>query len=332
MGCGGRYLRESVGSFNDVMRSAQRRRYEGASTYDFRQMDKFSADQQRFLEKLFVGFAESVVTALAPLLQTRFQMEMVSVKPRSYHSYLNMLPDPTPILVFKAEPDVLAFMDIDFDLSFALFDKLMGGKGAPPREEVRPFFTDLEKVILQKPLLKMLDAYGEAWRDIRPDTKPVFVGLEFNPMAVHIAPPSETMVVTSFQADVAHAQGLVNVCLPFRYLKNAIPQASFDRYILTRTDSGTGATAAPGPPIFGRSLEMAKVPVAISLGRAEILFQDLLTIEVGDTIRLDTEINAPLRIKVNEKTKFLGQPGIKDGRMAAKVLKVLQEGDEEYDE
>ncbi|MEW6282862.1 MAG: FliM/FliN family flagellar motor switch protein, partial [Candidatus Eremiobacterota bacterium] len=321
-----------VGSFNDVMRATQRRRYETASPYDFRQVEKFSADQTRFLEKLFVSFAESVVTLLAPLLQTRFQMEMVSIKPRSYHSYLNSLPDPTPILVFRLDSDAMGFLDIDFDLSFALFDKLMGGKGVAPRDEVRPFFTDLEKAILQKPLLKMLEGYSEAWQEVK-EVRPQYVSLEFNPMAVHIAPPSETMVITSFQADVAHAQGLVNVCIPFRYLKNTIPRSSFDEFVLTKTGSGaTQAQAQVVAPIFAKNLESARVPVSISLGRAEILFQDLLTIEVGDTIRLDTEIAAPLKIKVNEKSKFLGLPGLKDGRLAAKVVRVLQEGDEEFDE
>lgn len=321
-------MRHDSGSFDEIMRLTSSRRGDGAASYDFRRSEKFSSDQTKFLEKVFVAFSESVITHLAPLLQAKFQMELLTITPRSYHSYLNSLPDPTPIMIFRLEQEVQGFIDIDFNLAFALFERLMGGKGQPPRDEMRPYFTDLEKSVLQKPLTRMLEAYGEAWKDVRA-AKAQYTGLEFNPMAVHIASPSELMVIVPFQAEIASAGGLINVCLPFRYLRECIPKASFDEFMLSRETTTPQAQVAP---IFAKNLEGAKVPVAVSLGRAELLFQELLTIEVGDTIRLDTEIRQPLRVKVNARTKFLGHPGIKDAKLACKISRVLQEGDEEFDE
>ena len=127
------------------MRAAQRPRYQAANIYDFRQTEKFTTDQNRFLEKLFVGFAEAVVTQLAPLLQARFTMELISVKPKSYSGYIGNIPEPTPIIVFRVDNDTSAIIDLDFDLAFAMFEKLMGGKGLPPRDDVRGYLTDLEK-------------------------------------------------------------------------------------------------------------------------------------------------------------------------------------------
>ena len=323
-------MRHDSGNFDEIMRLTSSRRGDGASSYDFRRTEKFSGDQTKFLEKVFVAFSEAVITHLAPLLQAKFQMELLTITPRSYHSYLNSLPDPTPIMIFRLEPEVQGFIDIDFNLAFALFERLMGGKGQPPRDEMRPYFTDLEKAVLQKPLSRILDAYGESWKDVKV-VKAQFAGLEFNPMAVHIASPSELMVVIPFQAEIASAGGLINVCLPFRYLRDCIPKASFDEFMLSRETSGP-QSGQPVAPIFAKNLEGAKVPVAVTLGRAELVFQELMSIEVGDTIRLDTEIRQPLRVKVNKRTKFLGHPGIKDGKLACKVSRVLQEGDEEFDE
>ena len=79
-------------------------------------------------------------------------------------------------------------------------------------------------------------------------------------------------------------------------------------------------------------IQNAEVPITVSLGRAELLFQELLSLEVGDTIRLDTEISEPLKVKVEGKTKFFGHPGTKDSKLACKISRVLQEGDEEFDE
>jgi len=300
---------------------------QGPSAYDFRQTEKFSSDQNRFLQKIFSDFAEGTVQKLAPLLKSRYNMELISIKTRSYHSYLNSLPDPTPVLVFGINDQVSGFLDVDFELAFSLFERLLGGRGGLPPENLRPYFTDLEKTILKIPFLKILASYGEAWKDVKP-IEPKFQSLEFNPNAVYICSPSETMVVTSFQVDLAQSRGLLSLCVPFQHLKEMIPKKSFDTWTHT-----TGLNLpSDGSIVFPETIHNAKVPVSLSLGRAELLFQELLTIEVGDTIRLDADITQPLKVKVNDKTKFFGQPGIKDGRMATKIVRVLEEGDEDYDE
>lgn len=301
--------------------------HQGPSDYDFGKSEKFTSDQNRFLQKIFSDFAEGTVQKLRPLLKSRYNMELISIKTRTYHSYLNSLPDPTPVLVFGVNDSVSGFLDLDFELAFSLFERLLGGRGGPPPENLRPYFTDLEKAVLKIPFLKILSSYGEAWKDVQ-TLEPKFQSLEFNPNAVYICSPSETMVVTSFQVDLAQTRGLLSLCLPFSHLRDMIPKKSFDTWKVT-TDFNL---PTDGSIVFPGMIESAKVPVSLSLGRAELLFQELLTIEVGDTIRLDSEITSPLRVKVNDKTKFFGQPGIKDGRLATKIVRVLEEGDEEYDE
>ena len=323
-------MRQGAGSYDEIMRVASSRRSEDATKYNFRKTERFTGDQMKFLERVFVSFSEAVTTNLAPLLKSRFKMELRSIVPRSYSSYLNSLPEATPMLVFRLEQDVRGFIDMDFGLAFSLFERLMGGKGQPMHDETRDSFTDLEKAILQKPLAKFLDAYTQAWRDLKP-VKPQLESFEFNSMAVHIASPSDLMVIVPYQADIASASGDINVVLPFRYLRDCIPKTSFDEFVISKTSAATSPQAQAGPAI-GRKLESARVPVIVTLGRAELMFQELLSIEVGDTIRLDTEISQPLRVRVGDKNKFLGHPGTKDGKLACKISRVLQEGDEEADE
>lgn len=320
---------ESPSSYDPLRGS---RRTQGASPYDFRQTVKFTADQNRFLNKLSCSFAENAVTLLAPLLQVRFNMELKRFQIRDYGSYLNQLREPTPLLVFRLDADCQAFIDLDFDLTFAIFEKLMGGRGLPPKDDSRNYLTDLERAILKRPLGRMLQAYGTAWKEFKP-LEPHWESLELNPNAFYLYPPGESMVVTAFDIDVGQTQGTINVVVPFNYLKLSIPRSSYDEFVLTKTSTNltTNQIAAVLPAVTGK-LGSAKVPVAMSLGRAELLFRDLLTIEVGDTIRLDTEIREPLRIKVNGKTKFRGFPGVKEGKIAARISQVLEEGDEDFDE
>ena len=138
------------------------------------------------------------------------------------------------------------------------------------------------------------------------------------------------MVVAAFRVDLGQVEGFINAVVPFRYLKQSLPKLSYDEFVLTRTQTtATPAQLASVTPIVTRGIGNAKVPIAMSLGRAELLFRDLLTIEVGDTIRLDSEIREPLRVKVNGRTKFRGFPGVKEGKLAARISQVLEEGEED---
>ncbi|MDQ7822968.1 MAG: FliM/FliN family flagellar motor switch protein [Candidatus Eremiobacteraeota bacterium] len=319
-------------SFDDVMRAtggaSRPGQYGKADRYDFKKGEKLTNDQERFAKQIFGTFAENMMIHLGTLLQARVQVELVSVRQRNYQSFINSLPDPTAIYVFRIDPETRGLLCLDFSLSFALLDRLMGGRGVP-LEEVRSF-TDLEKAVILKPISKILEGYTAAWKDVR-EFIPQFLEMDFNPMAVHIVTPSEMMVVISFQAYIAQARGAIDLCVPFRHLKDSIPRSSFDEFLISKPTTTTQASSPSVTPIFARGIEAAKVPVVVELGKAELMFQDLLYLEVGDCIKLDVEVTSPLKVKINEKTKFLGRPGTKDNRMSVQITKVVGEGDEEFE-
>lgn len=297
-----------------------------AEIYDFKKGEKLSGDQERFVRNIFNGFAENVMIHLGALLQTKAQLSLGGIRQRSYHSFVSSLPDPSLIFEFKIDADTKGLICLDMPLSFALIDKLMGGKGAAI-EEVRTF-TDLEKAIIMKPANGLFTSYGEAWKEVR-KVESIFLNMDFNPMAVHIAIPSEMMVIVSFLAGFAQTNGSLEVCIPFKYLKEVLPKTSFDTFLITRGTSSGANQIAPSNIITG--VEAAKIPVIVELGRAELLFQDLLYLEIGDCIKLDTEVTSPMKLKVNDRTKFLGRPGTKEKKMSIQITKVVTEGDEEFE-
>lgn len=317
-------------SFDELMRSTSggQRQTNRTDRYDFKRSERLSNDQERFVRQIFSSFSENIIVHLASMLQARVQLELISIKQRSYQSFINSLPDPTTIFVFRIDPETRGLICLDFSLSFALLDKLMGGKGVP-LEEVR-YFTDLEKAVIQKPLAKILEGYQTAWKDVK-DLALQFMEMEFNPLAVHIVGPSEMMVIVNFQAYIAQARGSIDLCLPFRHLKENVPRTSFDEFLLQRTRQTNVAPQQTVTPIFAKGIEAARVPVVVELGRSELVFQELLYLEVGDCIKLDVEVTSPLKVMINEKTKFLGRPGVKDGKMSVQITKVIAEGDEEFE-
>ncbi len=300
----------------------------GPSTYDFRKTDKFTSDQARFLQRILQNFVENIVTKLSPLLSSRIQLELVSTKIMSYGEYVTSLADPTPIILMSIGDGAKAFIDIDFDLSLSIFERLMGGRGHVYNDNFRPYFTEVEQEVLRRPYSMLVDAFAESWTDVE-SISAVMEKIETNPSNVYICNPSDSVVVAQCQMEVVRTQGVLGVCIPFSFLRDTIPKRSFDEFVAS---TNVKIESTEESLMFPESIHKAKVPVSVGLGSSSVAFQDLLTLEAGDIIRLDREVNEPLKVKVNAKTKFLGQPGVKDGKMAIKVIRVLDEGDEEYDE
>lgn len=297
-----------------------------AQPYEWGRTDKFANDQKKFLERVFKQFSDYVTTKLATLLQSRVELEYQGAKLRPYGDFLQDLYEPISIVLMRIDPEYKGLLVLDFPLSFALIDRCLGGKGQP-LEEVR-YFTEIEVAVLERVVQRIIDCYQEAWSEVK-ETKPQYLEMQFNPQTVHIMNPSDIIVTVPFDFKMGQIHCPVHVVLPFEYLKSVLPKANFEEYMLTRSSS---AQVSPSvAPLFAKNLEQARVPVSVELGSTELLFSELAVLEVGDFIKLDQEITKPLRVKVNDRCKFQGRPGIKDGKISVQLTRVLQEGDEDYD-
>lgn len=282
--------------------------------YEFGASRRLTFDQGRFLEMVLRDFADASVRVLSPLLRSRFEMTLASVVSMAYHQHLSTLSEFGPLFVFALKDRTPGLLSLELPLAFALFEELLGGLGRSqglPRAQL----TDLEKGILEIPMARIFSSYSEAWRGVYP-LDPTLQRLEFNTKAVHVCRPSERMVVTNFELVTARASGLLRVCLPFYCLKKVVPKDSFEEFMLKRDGSWT----PDGGAVSKETLQAAKVVVSMVLGAAEVPFQELLRVEVGDVVRLDTEIGDPLKIRVNGRDTYLGRPGVCKGRLACRLL------------
>lgn len=295
---------------------------------DLTRASKFSNEEQKFLKKIFTEVSEEFQVLLGSMIQAKIILKIAQIKVCSYQSYCNSLKEPSCLVIFRMDPENRSLFFMDIPLSFALLDKLMGGKGKSI-EEMR-YFTEIETAVLKKAFIKVLESISYSFKDFI-EVTPQFEALEFNPMGVHIVSPSDNVVVASFQSRIAHGIGTIELCFPFKYLKTVIPKASFDHFLLSRAPEDSGISTGTVAPVFTRNLEAAKIPVSVELGGVEVPFQDILKIEVGDFVKLETPIGELLKVKINNKTKFLGRPGVRDNKISVQVTKVLAEGDEEFE-
>ena len=63
------------------------------------------------------------------------------------------------------------------------------------------------------------------------------------------------------------------------------------------------------------------------LGRTKVAVNDFVNIQVGDIIRLDTDVEHDLNVYVGNIKKFTALPGSSKDKYAVRVTSVIREGE-----
>ena len=71
-------------------------------------------------------------------------------------------------------------------------------------------------------------------------------------------------------------------------------------------------------------------PIRAVLGKAEVTFEDVLKLQVGDVLKLDTRVKEPTVVFVGTKPKFLGRPGLVGRRKAVQLSSKIAKNDEKF--
>jgi flagellar motor switch protein FliM len=177
-------------------------------------------------------------------------------------------------------------------------------------------FTTIEQRIIKKVVLMILEDMQKAWRPVHA-VKLTFVRSEVNPQFAAIVPPTDVVVVMLFEVEMDQVSGSLTVCLPYSTIEPIIgklragfqsDQLEVDQAWIRRLRDRLNETS---------------VKVDVELGTATLMSQDFITLTVGDTIQLDTDITDELLVLVEGVPKFKGYPGVVKGNKAVQISTVI---------
>ncbi len=246
--------------------------------YDFKRPDKFSKDQIRTLAVMHETFARLITTGLSAMLRQLIQVNVSLVDQMTYQEFIQTIPNhPTTLAIVEMPPlKGAAILEIDPTISFAIIDRIFGGKGRSAgftRDH-----TDIEFVVLEGIINRILHHLGEAWSTII-DLKPSLGGIETNSMFAQIVPPSEMVVLVTLQAKVGEAEGMINICVPFLTLEPLIPKLSAQYWY----SSIRGERKQRIPP---STLGNLKVEARVFFEAEDLSLKDLGILEKNSLIKL----------------------------------------------
>ncbi len=286
---------------------------DGIIAFDLANQDRIIRGRMPVLEIINDRFARVATNTMTNTMRKRVDVNPVSIDMSKFGDFMRSLPVPTSINIFKIDPlRGNAIMVIDTRLVFALVENFFGGAGSQPKIEGRDF-TPIEQSIIKKVVSILLYDLEEAWQPVHQITiEPV--RSEINPQFATIVPPSDVVVVVSFEVELDNAIGSLIVVLPYATIEpiRAKLYAAFQSERLEVDHAWIMR--------FKDRLLEVPVEMKVTLGETQITGRQLLDMDIGDIVVLETDEDSLLPAEIQGVLKFEGLPGFVKGNKAFKII------------
>ncbi len=292
--------------------------------YDFKRPDKFSKDQIRTVSIMHETFARLTTTSLSAQLRSLVHVHVASVDQLTYEEFIRSIPNPTTLAVINMDPlKGSAILEIDPSVTFSIIDRLFGGKGEGSK--FTRDLTDIEQSVMEGIIVRILGNLREAWSTVI-DLRPRLGQIETNPQFAQIVPPTEMVVLVTLETKVGEVEGMMNFCIPYLTIEPIISKLSAQYWY----SSVRRGTTTENLNILRERLETVEVTLVAEIGRMNLTVREVLSLRVGDIIRLDgVRVNDPLVLKIGDRKKFLCRPGVVGNKLAVQVTKKVEGIEEE---
>lgn len=289
--------------------------------YDFKRALRFSKDQIRSIARVHENFARLLTTFFSAQLRTYVDISVASVDQIPYEEFIRSIPRMTILNLYSLEPlEGKIVMEVNPNIAFGLLDRMLGGKSNNVSKVDN--LTEIETLLLSQLFGKATDSLQEAWSSIV-EIEPYLEELEVNPQFLQMVSPNETVVVVSLNTAVGNSSGMINICIPHIVLEPIIPKLSVHYWMQSNDKKRDPDTYEK----LRRNIEKVEIEAKAILGNAKITLQDLLHLKERDVIKLNTKIDDPMVLQINEEPKFLVQPGKVNDQISVQVLDKIQKGD-----
>ncbi|GAB1410853.1 flagellar motor switch protein FliM [Desulfovibrionales bacterium] len=283
-------------------------------TFDLANQDRIIRGRMPVLEIINDRFSRLSTSALANTMRKRVDVNPVSIDMSKFGDFMRSLPVPTSINIFKLDPlRGNALLVVDTRLVFTLVENFFGGAGSQPKIEGRDF-TPIEQSIITKVVKIILANLEDAWRPVH-EVSIEYLRSEINPQFATIVPPSDVVVVISFEVELESSLGTMVLALPYATIE-PIRSKLYAAFQTERLEIDHAWISR-----FRDRLMETPVDVDVTFGTTTVTGRQLLDLQVGDIVLLDQDEDALLKAYVHGVLKFQGAPGFVKGNKAFKITR-----------
>jgi flagellar motor switch protein FliM len=289
----------------------------GVVQYDLANQDRIIRGRMPTLDIIHDRFIRLFRMTLSNSLRKMANISVNSTGPLKFSEFMNSLPLPSCLNILRLDPlRGAAVMVIESKLLYALVDSFFGGNDVPYTKIEGKDFTQIEIKIARRVVLTAIDDLEKAWEPVYP-LKVGYSRTEINPQFVAVVPPSDVVIATTFDVELEKVSGTIKIVIPYATLEP----------IKSKLSVGFQSEQLEVDFIWiNRIKEQIMQTTAnlfVKLGNADITVRDLLELEPGDIIQLNTDATLPLDVHVEGLPKFKGIPGLSKGNRAIKITDIM---------
>lgn len=300
---------------NEIQNNEERQ----VKDYDFKRPVKFSKEHLRTLEIIFEHYGRLLSTNLQVHLRKNVQVTVNSSETVTFSEFSNALSSPVILSIINFAPlpgNIL--MELSLNIGYVIIDRMLGGQGTAL--ERAKDFSEIEMAILEKILVICMQLLREPWKNVV-EIDPMLDRIETNPQFAQIIAPSDMIAIVTLNIKIGEVEGMMNVCLPYFTLEDIMDNLNTKFWYSTIHEAGDENYVEHLESLVKR----VSVPIRALLGTSSISVNDFMNLQLGDIIRLDSEINGDLMVYVGNIKKFTAVPGSSKEKYAVQVTSVLEE-------
>jgi flagellar motor switch protein FliM len=272
-----------------------------------------SYERLPMLEIVFDRMVRLLTTSLRNFTSDNVEVSLDSIATMRFGDYLNSIPLPAMISVFKAEEwDNNGLLTVDSNLIYSIVDVLLGGRGAPAvRVEGRPY-TSIETNLMRRLIGLVLEDAEVAFKPLSP-VKFDLERLETNPRFAAIARQADAAILIKLNIDMEDRGGRIEVLLPYATLEPI-------RELLLQGFMGEK---------FGHDniweshlateIHKTSIPIEAVLDEMMLPLRRVMSLKVGETVVLNSGPDDPVHLRCGGIPLVTGSMGRTGSNIAVSV-------------
>lgn len=256
------------------------------------------------LDIIFDRFVRMMTTSLRNFTSDNIEVSIDNTSSIRFGDYLNSIPLPAMLAVFRAEEwDNYGLMTIDSNLIYSIVDALLGGRRgtAAMRIEGRPY-TTIEQTLIERMITVILKDMSAAFEPLSPVTF-TLDRLETNPRFASIAQSSNAALLIKMRADMEDRGGRLEMVLPYATIE-PVRELLLQRFMGEKFGRDTIWESH-----LANELWVTEVPVEAVLDEQILTLGEVMGLEVGQTLMLNTEPDGEIELRCSGVLMMTGRMG-----------------------
>jgi flagellar motor switch protein FliM len=292
----------------------EQRKAEDVRGHDFRQSGFLTPSELRRIRLRHEQFIRSLAARLAIFLRLEFSLQLSKVQIGGYQNFIENLPTPTHITLFKTDPlKGVGLLIIPPRLGLTLVDRLLGGAGQTTEESRE--LSEIETALTDQVASLIIGEWCNHWPEMR-GLQPSLLGHENNSRYLQTATPDTAMLILTMNGGIGEQSEPMQLVFPYATLEPLV------RLLSPSLPGSETAPARASKPKWNAEFNDVKVPVIAEWHGLKLSAIEISRLRVGDMLALDPACAAQVHLRLSQVPKFTGRPGTSGGKWAVQLTAI----------